>query len=79
MDHSARYFSPRLSVHDPRHQAPSILLVLILPGRTYTAKMDAKKPVVKLCADGMKAEMEGKPEEARQLFLRSIAGGMRIR
>jgi hypothetical protein len=41
--------------------------------------MDAKKPVVKLCADGMKAEMEGKPEEARQLFLRSIAGGMRIR
>jgi hypothetical protein len=41
--------------------------------------MDTKNPVVKLCADGMKAEMEGKPAEARQLFLLGIAGGMRIR
>jgi len=33
--------------------------------------MDTKNPVVKLCVDGMKAEMEGKPEEARQLFMRA--------
>jgi hypothetical protein len=33
--------------------------------------MDTNNPVVKLCADGMKAEMEGKPEEARQLFMQA--------
>lgn len=31
--------------------------------------MDATNPVVKLCADGMAAEMEGRPEKARQLFM----------
>lgn len=49
----------------------SILLVLILHARTYTANMDTNNPVVKLCADGIKAEMEGKPEEARRLFLQA--------
>jgi hypothetical protein len=33
--------------------------------------MDTNNPVVKLFTDGMKAEMEGKPEEARQLFMRA--------
>jgi tetratricopeptide (TPR) repeat protein len=33
--------------------------------------MDTNNPVAKLCVDGMKAEMEGKPEEARQLFLQA--------
>ena len=33
--------------------------------------MDASNPIAKLCAEGMKAEMECKPEEARQLFLQA--------
>lgn len=33
--------------------------------------MDTNNPIVRLCADGMKAEMEGKPEEAHQLFIQA--------
>lgn len=31
-------------------------------------RMDANNPVVKLCVEGMRAEAEGRPEDARQLF-----------
>jgi hypothetical protein len=31
--------------------------------------MDPNNPVVRLCADGMRAEGEGRPDEARALFM----------
>ncbi|MDB5036115.1 MAG: hypothetical protein JWQ98_3356 [Chlorobi bacterium] len=33
--------------------------------------MDPENPVVKLCAEGMQAEMEGRPDDARDLFMRA--------
>lgn len=33
--------------------------------------MDPNNPVIKLCAEGMKAEMEGRTDEARALFLQA--------
>jgi tetratricopeptide (TPR) repeat protein len=33
--------------------------------------MDPNNPVVKLCVEGMKAESEGKPDEARSLFMQA--------
>jgi hypothetical protein len=33
--------------------------------------MDPNNPVVKLCVEGMKAESEGKPGEARRLFMQA--------
>lgn len=33
--------------------------------------MDPENPVIQLCIEGMKAEAEGKPEEARLLFLQA--------
>jgi len=35
--------------------------------------MDPDNPVVKLCVDGMQAEMQGRPAEARDAFLRAWA------
>ena len=35
--------------------------------------MDPNNPVVKLCADGMQAEMQGRPADARDAFLRAWA------
>lgn len=36
--------------------------------------MDPDNLVVKLCAEGMRAEGEGKPEYARELYERALAG-----
>ncbi|MEO5931086.1 MAG: hypothetical protein ABIR47_14210 [Candidatus Kapaibacterium sp.] len=33
--------------------------------------MDPEHPVVKLCAEGMRAEMEGRPADARELFTKA--------
>lgn len=33
--------------------------------------MDPDNPIVKLCAEGMKAEMEGRADEARLLFMQA--------
>lgn len=33
--------------------------------------MDPENPVVKLCAEGMQAEAEGRPDDARRLFERA--------
>lgn len=33
--------------------------------------MDPDNPVIRLCAQGMRAETEGRPDEARELFLRA--------
>jgi tetratricopeptide (TPR) repeat protein len=33
--------------------------------------MDPNNPVVKLCLEGMKAEAEGRPDEAHRLFVRA--------
>ena len=33
--------------------------------------MDPDNPIVRLCVEGMKAEMEGRTDEARQLFMQA--------